>query len=856
MTRPSNKADTPRRRSSARWRYLAAIPVLIVLLLAAGVGLFLANFNPNRYAPQIIAAVDQATGRQLTLGGPITLRLSLFPTLQATDIRLSNPPGYAAQDLVSIKRVEAQVALLPLLSHRIDILRLVLISPSVALERDKAGTGNWVLTPAKPAQPRQPLTPQAAASARAKAFAIALKQVDIRDATLRFGPANDPRSTIHIASFTGRAGSLSAPLHISAAATLGTAALRLTGVVGPLERFSGVGSGPWPVNLTAQFAGAMAHVTGTVAEPRSLGGYDLTADLSVPDLSALGAALPPALAQSLNLPALQDLKANAQFSGTGATLPAVSRLSLSAGPSDLSAWRQGLTLTSLSGGASALDQPFTLTAQGTLGPTPFNISAKLGALRLLLAPAPRAGAPPRPSFPIDLTATLGNARASITGAIATPRTLSGTALALKASIPDLSTLSAAMGTSLPSWKNINAQGTLIDLGGNGLLNAVGLDGLTLTMDHAAIAGDASLIFKPHPDLQLSLNATSIDADALRAAMPTTSPAPSPAPAAKQAGPARLIPALPLPLGLLRAASANITLNIDQLIWNKATYSALQLQARLAQGRLTLSPVSAQLPGGTLQASAGIDATANPATETMHLKAPALALAPLLRMAGLPAAGTQGTVQAQLNASSQGNDLRAIAAHLTGQLGLASVNDNVNGALLARFFAPQQAGLTSALTNLQGPVPLRCAALRLDMKDGQGTLRALTLDSSRLRVLGGGGLNTANETLALTLHPQIRLGSAWTGLPVHVGGSFAAPRLSPVAGSSAASQPSSLLGGLLGALTPGPTNTANDVCPAALKLARMGASGPMPASSGTPPSGGTTAPQTLTPQNLLNTLLNK
>ena len=72
----------------------------------------LARFDPNRFAPAIIAAVDQATGRRLTLGGPITVKLSLTPVIGASDnLSLSNPPGFADPDLATLRGVEAKIDL-------------------------------------------------------------------------------------------------------------------------------------------------------------------------------------------------------------------------------------------------------------------------------------------------------------------------------------------------------------------------------------------------------------------------------------------------------------------------------------------------------------------------------------------------------------------------------------------------------------------------------------------------------------------------------------------------------------------------------------------------------------------------
>ena len=51
----------------------------------------------------------------------------------------------------------------------------------------------------------------------------------------------------------------------------------------------------------------------------------------------------------------------------------------------------------------------------------------------------------------------------------------------------------------------HAQTTVIDPGGLGLRNAVGLDGLAVAMDNAAFGGTANLYFGAQPRLRTALN---------------------------------------------------------------------------------------------------------------------------------------------------------------------------------------------------------------------------------------------------------------------------------------------------------------------------------------------------------------
>ncbi|MBB5372870.1 AsmA family protein [Acidocella aromatica] len=796
-TPPNRQGRPPRTRL---W-LLAGIGLLVALPVAAGL-VAMARFNPNAYAPALIAAAERATGRQLTLGGPVKLHLSFNPTLTVSNVTLGNPAGGFAGDFVTLDKAEAQIALLPLLTHHLDILRLVLERPRITLQTLPSGASNWDFSAAPG---------HATGTHHFHGYQLALEAVEIRNGHVTLIPASGQVYGFGLPRVTGTAASLTAPLHLSGGAKIGMQEAQLSGVVGPIARLSNAGAGPWPVDLSLTGAGATAHLAGAIEHPRTGSGYDLTLSVDVPDLSALGA-----------LPAMRQLHLGAELSDRPGPIPAVNNLSLTAGASDLSALRPGLKLQGLDVEMASLDQPLTLQATGQLGQDPFSVKGAIGAPDTLFAPSLLpAGTATTASLPVGLSLQLGAAKAAITGAIATPSTLSGVALAINASIPDLSALSTAAGTALPAWKNITVQTTLIDPGGQGLRNAVGVDSLAVSTDHAQFGGDASLFLGAHPDLQLALKFSNLDLDALDAALPLPTP---PLPTAA--------PSWALPLAWLHLGNADIQLAADSLVWHKLNFTALQGHATVSNGVLSLNPFTGELPGGEVSASAGIDTSKPTAAETLQLTAPALALSPLLRAFGLPDTA-QGTAQLQLKAASTGDDVQTIAAGLNGSLGVAAVNGIVDGGVLSSLLSDvlKTAGLTEPQLISPGPVPVRCAALRLDAANGTGTLSALALDTPRLTLRGSGTVDFGKQTLAVTLQPQPRGQNATSA--VVLGGSFTQPTLTAAPA------------------TPAP---GGDLCPGALNLARLGQSGPAAPPLGSFPAPiRAAAPQPGSPANL-NALL--
>ena len=114
--------------------------VLLFVIVAVAVSLL---FDPNDYKDDITAAVQNATGRQLTLDGD--LELALFPTIRIAvgAASLSNAPGFGTEPMARIGSAELRVGLWPLLARRIEISRAQLQGLELNLARNRSGANNW-----------------------------------------------------------------------------------------------------------------------------------------------------------------------------------------------------------------------------------------------------------------------------------------------------------------------------------------------------------------------------------------------------------------------------------------------------------------------------------------------------------------------------------------------------------------------------------------------------------------------------------------------------------------------------------------------------------------------------------------
>lgn len=126
------------------------IKIIVVLFLCTvilGIAAVLVAprlIDVEKYKPQIEAKLAEASGVPVTLGG--NLELSIFPWvgISFSDLRLGNPEGFRAKEMVKVASFEAHLKVMPLLSKEVEIDRIVLDGPEIHLEKTEQGVGNWM----------------------------------------------------------------------------------------------------------------------------------------------------------------------------------------------------------------------------------------------------------------------------------------------------------------------------------------------------------------------------------------------------------------------------------------------------------------------------------------------------------------------------------------------------------------------------------------------------------------------------------------------------------------------------------------------------------------------------------------
>lgn len=128
-------------------RFVRAFVVVVVLSCVAVAALLLLPMaiDWQSHKPRLVALLGEATGREVTIDGPIELVLLPRPALRVGDIKVGNAPGAASPFLLEASRVAARLSWRALLQGRVEVTRIALDEPRVAIEPTPDGKPNWWL---------------------------------------------------------------------------------------------------------------------------------------------------------------------------------------------------------------------------------------------------------------------------------------------------------------------------------------------------------------------------------------------------------------------------------------------------------------------------------------------------------------------------------------------------------------------------------------------------------------------------------------------------------------------------------------------------------------------------------------
>jgi len=175
----------------------------VVALAVLAIAVVVATFDPNKYKPELAAAVKDKTGRTLAIEG--NLGLTVFPSIGVTVGKTSLSEPDSSQIFARIDEAKMSLALVPLFSRQVVIDRITLSGLTADLVRRKDGKTNFedLLNPpgqAGEARVRDKPAPQA------EAVRLDIAGIDIRSSAVAWrDDSSGTRLKVSLAEFkTGR----------------------------------------------------------------------------------------------------------------------------------------------------------------------------------------------------------------------------------------------------------------------------------------------------------------------------------------------------------------------------------------------------------------------------------------------------------------------------------------------------------------------------------------------------------------------------------------------------------------------------------------------------------------------------
>ena len=266
-----------------RWKLVIGISAAAAAALLTTAAIVLYSYDYNRLKPAIGRAVENSLGRRLSLSGEIRIKIGFPPVLETGDAALQNAAWGLRPDMLSVKRLEARVDLLPLLSGIVRVKRLDLVDVALLIETASSGVSNWDF--AATAKPAPSPAPPPAAEPGPDIFAC--EELSVENGTLVF---IDHRSGSERTARIDRLAFKAEDFHSSATVQLqgriDALPVQISGRIGSIAGLI-TPAAPWPVELTAQAAGMDISVSGSLRKPADLAGFDLSVAAKGADLANL-----------------------------------------------------------------------------------------------------------------------------------------------------------------------------------------------------------------------------------------------------------------------------------------------------------------------------------------------------------------------------------------------------------------------------------------------------------------------------------------------------------------------------------------------------------------------------------------
>ncbi len=822
-----------------KWILIGLAGTVVVAIVAAY--LVLARYDFNSLKPRVAAAVKEATGRELVIGGDIELSIGLTPALTVSDVSFENAPWGSRPNFARIKSLEVQVALLPLLEKNIEVKKFIIVEPDILVESDSDGKLNVVFDKTSvPVEEKQPEKPTDEASIKLRSFAM--EEFAIENGIVTYKDARSNRTqTAKITRMEARSEGLDSPVTFLLDALYDEKRVMAGGQLGAPSAATDPEK-DWMFDLTVTALGIDSAIKGKVRDLTAPSGLQFALDAKIESFAELEPIMRPWL--KMGIPPVAPVLLSANVSDTGKMTFAVSDLDLKFGRDGIQGQAKGKIGNVLQQQGIDLDVTLKMADFKPLEPyfKPF-----LEAGPPPIAPvsfSARINGDPKTALAVDdLDLAFGqdSLKGRVTGSIKDVVAQKGIDLKVVADIANFEKLSAYLGKELPPLAPLSLKTGVADAG----KMAFRLKELDLAFAGNDVSGDATAdLSGKTPFIKANLASRRMDVNSIvnGTGMEKADPKQS-GPEKESAGKSakksgKVFPDEPLPLDLLKTADADIGYKAQDLYLPKLAMHNVNVGVRLRNGNLEVAPLKADLGGGSLDGTVSLNPRPNNVADAkIKIATTSFDLGAMLKELQITDLMT-GRVNVDLDVTTAGGSVAALMGGLDGHSKIVMEN----GAIHNRYVGLIGAKIDQAIAQILMPghdkkdfTAIDCFANRFDFAKGVADTTVLFMDSEYMSVVGEGKIDLGKETLDMAVLPKPKDKVAKVGTSIgqlasnfKIGGTLEKPKVEVDAAGAADTLQRVLggissKGGLRGILSvlEGETAGIEDLCPAAKEAADSG-----------------------------------
>lgn len=421
-----------------------------------------------------------------------------------------------------------------------------------------------------------------------------------------------------------------------------------------------------------------------------------------------------------------------------------------------------------SDGASS---PMNLLLETVYNNEAFKVSGTLGSIEALSD---------NEMFPLKLDIAALGASVTLDGTVSEPRSAKGMNIGFDVKTEDVAALAVrgmALGgvegeAPLPA-QPVTVSGAIRD--GD---NTWSVDGLALKIGGSDLAGNVAVnLGGTRPDISADLSSIQFNLSDVTVESREEAQTGGDEDVADDG---RVFPNDPLPLDGLKSVDAGVAFAGDMINANGVILSDVAVELTLKNGRLVVSPFGLTAGGGRLSGDVTLDGSSPTAKLSMAVDAEQIDYGQIIKD-NTGDETVRGKLDMAINVRGAGASVRALMAGLDGKLRVVSENGYIDSGALAFVTGPLM-----ALFEGEDAKTLRCAVLDFDIVKGQAASKATVFETGGLSIVGEGGVDLAEEKLAMHFDPRAKNASFASAaeIGIVVGGTLKEPSVGPDVGDVA------------------------------------------------------------------------